>query len=166
MMEYLLRFKVILERLEQAGLKAKPGNCQYVKNKMAYLGHIISEVKVQPQQNKIDAVEGFPQPRTFKQIQSFLGLAGYYRSHIPNFAKLASPLTELTRKKHPFIWKDKCEKSFQEFKTKLTSYPVMQLVDWKKNLFLTTDASNYAIGAVLEQEFDWKRLPIAYASWK
>ena len=52
---------------------------------------------MQPQHNKIDAVEGFPQPRTVKQMQSFLGLAGYYRCHIPKFAKLARPLTELTK---------------------------------------------------------------------
>ena len=86
---------------------------------------------MQPQQNKIDAVEGFPQTRTVKQVQSFLGLAGYYRHHIPNFAKLARPLTELTKKKNLFtcIWTDKCERSHQELKTKLTIYPVLQLID-------------------------------------
>ena len=99
-------------------------------------------------------------PRTPTDIRSFLGLTGYYWRFIENFARIAAPLTTLTRKNAKFIWSDKCEVSFNELKRKLTSTPVLTVPNGNEGLTVYTDAYREGLGAVLMQ--DGK--VIAYAS--
>ena len=88
-------------------------------------------------------------PKSVTEVCSFLGLAGYYRRFIPQFAKIAAPLTNLTRKNHPFAWSLREGEAFQQLKDALLQAPVLQLADSIREFILTTDASNFAIGAVL-----------------
>jgi len=96
------------------------------------------------------------------EIQSFVGLAGYYRRFIEGFSKIVAPLTQLTRKDHPFAWTDRCEESFRELKQRLTSAPALIIPDVSKPFEVYCDASHQGLGCVLMQE----RKVVAYASRK
>ena len=83
-------------------------------------------VFVDPQ--KIEAIVNLKPPSNVIEIQSFLGLAGYYRNFVEGFSKLAAHLTKLTRKEEKFVWSDACHQSFDELKRKLTLAPDLTLL--------------------------------------
>jgi hypothetical protein len=85
------------------------------------------------------------------KIRSFLSLAGYYRRFIENFSKIAKPMIELLKGNTPYVWSDKCEASFQELKTRLTTTPVLTLPDASKDFVVYCDASRLGLGCVLMQ---------------
>jgi len=99
-------------------------------------------------------------PSSATEIQSFLGLAGYYRRFVEGFSYIASPLTKLTQKGAPFRWSDECEESFQKLKTALTTAPVLVLPSASSSYTVYCDASRIGIRCVLMQE----GRVIAYAS--
>ena len=105
-------------------------------------------------------------PMNVSEVRSFLGLARYYRRFIKNFAKIAAPLTNLTKKNHPFAWSLREGEAFNKLKTVLQNAPVLQLADQQKDYIVTTDASDYAMGAVLSQVWDDGEHPIAFESRK
>ena len=99
-------------------------------------------------------------------MQSFLGLAGYYRRFIPQFARIAAPLTDLTKKTSPWRWSLREGEAFNALKQALLSAPVLQLADVDKEYIVTCDASDFAVGAVLSQNHDDGEHPVAYESRK
>ena len=103
-----------------------------------------------------------------KQVRSFLGLIGFYRRYIPNFAAIAVPLTDLTKKGQPnvVVWEDSQEKAFMNLKDHLLHDPVLRLPVIERPFILRTDASNEGLGAVLLQEHEGMKFPVAYASRK
>ncbi|KAM2191797.1 hypothetical protein EV2_028319 [Malus domestica] len=105
-------------------------------------------------------MENWEQPRTVTEVQSFLGLAGYYRWFVKDFSVIALPLTRLTRKEVKFEWDDNCEQSFQQLKYYLTYAPVLALLDDNGNFEIYSDASLNGLGCVLMQH----GRVIAYAS--
>jgi ribonuclease HI len=107
-------------------------------------------VAVDPE--KIEAVSEWQQPKNVTDIRSFLGLAGYYRRFIENFSKIAKPMTELLKNNVSFIWSPKCEASFQELKSRLTTTPVLTLPDIQKDFIVYYDASRQGLGCVLMQD--------------
>ncbi|KAL0540965.1 hypothetical protein IC582_020991 [Cucumis melo] len=109
---------------------------------------------------KIEAVTNWPRPSTVSEIQSFLGLAGYYRRFVEDSSRIASPLTQLTRKGTPFVWSPACESSFQELKQKLVTAPVLTVPDGSVNFVIYSDASKKGLGSVLMQQGK----VVAYAS--
>ena len=126
-------------------------------------------------QNKIQAINEWPQPRTIHHIRQFLGLAGYYRRFIKGFSQIAAPLSNLlkvgeaaTKVKNRLIsWNTTCQLSFDRLKAALTSAPVLQQVDPQKPFVIETDASDFAIGScLLQQAEDGKLHPVAYESRK
>jgi hypothetical protein len=119
---------------------------------------------VRPDEKRIEAVRDFPEPRTTRELKGFLGLAGYYRRFIPDFSRVAKPLTMLLKKNTPYNWDDKTENYFVTLKGLLTTEPLLQYLDFTRPFVLTTDASNDAIGAVLSQGPIGRDLPIAYGS--
>ena len=100
-----------------------------------------------------------------KSLQSFLGLASYYRRFIPCFSAIGQLLHALTRKDAPFVWTGSCDQAFNRLKKLLTSAPILTYPDFQKEFFLETDASGAGLGAVLTQvQEDGLHRPIAYAS--
>ena len=119
-----------------------------------------------PDQSKVQAVRDWKIPETVHDIRSFLGLAGYYRRFIPQFARIAAPLTELTKKTVPWRWSLSEGEAFNALKDALLSAPVLQLADAKKEYTVTCDASDHAVGAVLSQKYEDGEHPVAYESRK
>lgn len=162
--EHIMRLTDVFKRLRKANLKIQPDKCEFLRKEVAYLGHLITKDGVKPNPQKIDCILNFPQPQNQKDIKSFLGLAGYYRRFIPNFAKITKPLTKLLQKDQPFNFDSDCIKSLEELKKALTSTPILIYPNFDEPFVLTTDASAFAIGAVLSQGPIGKDLPIGYAS--
>ena len=169
--EHLIHLQKVAQRLRESGLRLKPSKCMFATNQIEYLGHTLTTKGVKPNESNIQAVAEFPQPKTIKEVRSFLGMANFYRRHIPSMATMARPLTDLTRhdkatgKPVPFIWSEECQRAFEEIKKLLISAPLLHPPDWEKQFYLWTDASLTGFGCVLEQEdADGKRVPVAYAS--
>jgi len=112
----------------------------------------------------VQAIQNWPTPSNATQVRSFLGLANYYRRFIQDFAHIAAPLNELTRKDQTFVWLPRHQAAFDRLKAALTSAPVLALPDFTRPFEIHTDASGVAIGAVLSQEAEQGSRPIAYFS--
>ena len=103
--EHLKHVEKVLQQLKQAGFRLKPSKCTFATTEIQYLGHTLTPVGVKPNDSKITAVKDFPRPQNVKQVKSFLGLANFYRRHIPGMAAISRPLTDLTRKNSTeFVW--------------------------------------------------------------
>ena len=118
---------------------------------MKHLGHIIGGGQLRPDPEKLDAIQSYPRPITKSQVNSFIGLASYYRKFVPNFATIATPLTNLVRKKQPeqVQWTPDCETAFEQLKANLTHSPVLKVPEVNKPYIIYTDASDVGLGAVL-----------------
>jgi hypothetical protein len=157
--------ETILRLLREHKLYAKPSKCEFVKEEIQFLGHVISAQGITPDPEKLTAIDEWPPLRNVKQVQSFLGLANFYRRFVPAFATTAKPLTILLQKGIDFRWTDTEQTSFDAIKHLLTSAPVLQLPDPQRPFIISTDASNYAIGAVLQQHDEHGNIhPVAFES--
>lgn len=161
---HIENLEAVFQKLRDNNLKLQPDKCEFLRTEVAYLGHIIGEDGVKPNPEKVKAVTEFPIPKNAKDIKSFLGLVSYYRRFIPEFSKIAKPLTTLLKKDIPFKWENQQQLAFDHLKHKLTSAPVLCYPDFTKPFTLTCDASNYAISAILSQGSTGQERPIAYAS--
>ncbi|KAL4153144.1 hypothetical protein QTP88_000977 [Uroleucon formosanum] len=162
--EHDKRIREVFSRLRTHNLKLQPIKCEFLRKKVIYLGHKLTEKGVQPNERKIKSVKTFPIPTTVKEIKSFLGLTGYYRNFVPDYGKIAKPITNLLRKGIEFIWTSECQEAFEKLKIILCNEPLLQYPDFEKPFIITCDASNYAVGCVLSQGVIPADLPIAYAS--
>ena len=129
-------------------------------NKVHFLGHVVSKESVSVDPAKVKAVSKWAVPANVIEIRSFLGLAGYYRRFVEGFSKIVAPLTALTRKGKKYEWIEKCDKSFQELKDRLTIAPTLILPTEDEDLVIYNDASKLGLGELLMQNGK----VIAYAS--
>ena len=164
--EHLKHLRLVFDRFREAGLKLKPTKCNFGQSRVNYLGHVITPDGLQPDPSKIKAVQEYPVPRTVKDIRAFMGLANYYRKFVKNFAKMASPLHELTTKGTKFVWTDTCQNAFDALKTALTEAPILSYPDFTQPFLLSTDASDDALGMVLGQKQNGREVVIAYGGRK
>ena len=162
--QHLERLSMVFERLRTVNLKLHPDKCQLFREEVKFLGSLVSKHGIAPDPAKIRAVENWPQPKTLTESRAFVALASYYRRHIRNFAEIARPLHELTRKDRPFHWGPPQQQAFETLKRKLTTAPVVGMPRPGGGFILDTDASDSALGAVLQQEQDGETVVIAYAS--
>ena len=100
--EHLRHLRSVLNRLKAAHLMLKPKKCHFIRQEVEYLGHIITPQGLRPNPKQVSAVVEYPVPESVTQVRQFLGLTSYYRHFIGQFAKVASPLHNLTRKDVPF----------------------------------------------------------------
>ena len=167
--EHNTALAAVLKRLQEAGLTAKPSKCHFGMDECTYLGHIVGNGHVRPEKGKVAAVEAFPVPKTKKDVRAFLGLTGYYRKFIPEYATIAAPLTELTKKEQPncLAWSSGCAEAFEALKRHLCTSPVLKCPNFERPFVLQTDASDWGVGAVLSQkDDDDNEHPVAYFSKK
>lgn len=158
--DHINKLEKIFKRLALAELKLQPQKCHFLKKEIIYLGHKCSEKGCEPDPEKTIAIQDIKEPKNVKEIQSFIGIANYYRRFIPNFAKIAIPLIKLTRKNNAFLWTEECTTAFNKLKELLVSNNVLAFPNFNKPFAISTDASNEALGAVLSQDDK----PIAFAS--
>lgn len=151
-------------------MKVQPDKSEFLKKSVEFLGYVITKDGIKPNPKKIESIEKWPEPKTVKELRSFLGLIGYYRRFVKDFAKIAKPLTNLFRgERDPssnkkITFGDTEKEAFEQLKTILTSSDILTYPSFDKKFLITTDASNYAIGAVLSQGEIGKDKPIHFAS--
>ena len=162
--EHLEHLSIIFDKLRQHKLKLKLKKCGFLKLETNYLGFVISEDGIQPDQKKVEAIRGLPAPTCVREVRSFIGMCSYYRRFIQNFSQIAEPIVALTKKYAHFKWSDIHQKAFEFLKDSLTSVPLLVYPDSKKPYTLFTDASSTCIGACLTQECDGSQKPIYYLS--
>lgn len=154
----------VLQRIGNAGLTINPDKMQVCRQSLKFLGHVISPGQCRPDEEKVRAVLDYPRPSTIKQLQAFLGLAGYYRSFIPHFSLTAHPLTVLLKKSEPWRWDERQEEAFTALKQSLAHDAVMSLPDLNRPFVVETDASGIGIAAVLLQAGPDGLQPISFIS--
>jgi hypothetical protein len=141
-------------------LYAKLSKCEFWLKEIKFLGHTISQDGVSVDREKVQEVMDWKPPTTVRQIRSFLGLAGYYRRFIPDFSRIAKPMTELLKKGVKYEWSQKCEDAFNALTQHLTTTPVLAQPDNTKPFAVYCDASGTGLGCILMQD----NRVIAYAS--
>jgi hypothetical protein len=157
---HLMHLDWVLQLLHQDHWQVKLSKCSFAKQKIAYLGHVISKDGVSTDPTKVEAVHSWPTPQNAKELRGFLGLAGYYRKFVKNFGVIARPLTNLLKKHTIFVWTDEHTLAFSLLKTALSSAPVLALPNFTRPFAIETDASRSGVGAVLLQDGH----PLAYVS--
>ena len=161
--EHLDHLRAVLELLRQHQLYGKLSKSEFGKQKVEYLGHVVSADGIDVEPRKVEAVKNWPPPTDRHTLLQFLGLANYYRRFIKGHANVAVPLTNLLKKENPWHWEKPQQTAFETIKERLTTAPTLVIPDPNQgNVELTTDASLMAVGAILSQ--DGK--PIAYYSKK
>lgn len=158
--EHIQSLKTVFQRHREVNLKVQLDKTEFLRKETNLLGHVITPNGIKANPDKIKAIQNYPIPKTLKEIRSFLGITGYYQKFIKDYAKIAKPLTAATRKGITIVHSESFVKCFETLKTLLTSDPILAYPDFNKPFTLTTDASLYALGAILSQE----GRPIAYAS--
>ncbi len=189
--EHEERLSMVLQRLQEYGLKLSPEKCKFVQSSVKCLGHVVSAEGVKTDPDKVEAVKTWPAPTTVIELKSFLGFSGYYRRFIRDYSKIARPLHDLMKLYEPIRkrrgtaqkekskeapkrpkpntdfgqnWTSKCQEAFGKLIYELTNAPTLQFADYDLPFVLHTDASTVGIGAALYQEHEGQLKPIAYAS--
>jgi hypothetical protein len=155
----------VLRRLTKYNLYLKPEKCSFDQTAIEYLGVIISAGNVHMDPAKVQGITKWPCPTKVKEIQSFLGFCNFYHHFIHNYSKIAHPLFQLTKKDMPFVWTSNTQTAFDTLIHAFTTAPILMLPNRLRPFRLITDASDFALGAILEQLDllnQWH--PIAYFS--
>lgn len=169
--------RIVMKALSDANFKIQPDKSEFFKKQVEFLGFTVSSDGIKPSQSKIVALLEYPEPTNLKELRSFLGLSSYYRRFVIDYAKLARSLTKLLKredgqgqigknlsKKYKINFNKEQRETFLKLKKTLTSEDVLIYPDFSKEFNLTTDASDYAIGAVLSQGPIGKDRPITFIS--
>ncbi|XP_061370333.1 uncharacterized protein LOC133313043 [Gastrolobium bilobum] len=159
--QHLEHLKLVLTCLKENQFLVKRSKCAFAQTEVEYLGHVVSRQGVSMDSNKIQAMVDWPPPKNIKQLRGFLGLIGYYRRFVCNYASIAAPLTDLL-KTDSFVWSNKAHTAFISLKTAMTSAPVLSLPNFSIEFIVESDASDLGVGVVLLQS----EHPIAYFSKK
>jgi hypothetical protein len=144
--------RLVLQKLRDHKLYAKLSKCEFWLKQVTFLGHVISKGGISVDPSKVQDVLSWKAPTSVSDIQSFLGLAGYYRRFIEGFSKISKPMTKLLEKDKQFKWTPACESSFQELKKRLTTALVLVMPDMEKSFSIYCDVSGQGLGCVLMQD--------------
>jgi transposase InsO family protein len=163
--EHLSRLEKVFERCRKAGLKLKPKKCDLLKKEVKFLGHVVSEEGVRTDPDKVAAIKRWKAPTNVSEVRTFIGMTSYYRKFIEGYAKIAGPLHELTKSNARFVWGEVQSQAFEALRDALLSDKILSLPDPNNREFiLDTDASDYALGAVLSQLQNEDERVMAYGS--
>ena len=162
--EHLSHIRLVFEKLKATNLSMKKSKCNFFSKEIKYLGHILSATDIRPLPSKTHAIQHMNPPMTPKQVRAFLGLVGYYRKFIQGFAKIAKPLTLLTRQQAKFEWTPDHQTAFIHLKNAIVQAPILHYPNPNKTYIVYTDASDDACGAQLSQEHEGTEFPVAFLS--
>ena len=165
--DHFQHLEMVFRRLREHGLKLKPTKCSFLQSETSYLGFRVTQDGIKPEEDKVEAIRQLQPPSSKKEIRSFIGSCSYYRKFLPNFSGVAKPLIDLTKKSTHFKWGEEHQNAFDSLKASLTQVPFLAYPDISRPFILTTDASDYCIGACLSQiNKDNVEVPIYFISHK
>jgi len=124
--ELIERLDAVFTSLREHGLKAKASKCVPFKSPIAFLGHYVSAEGIQPRTDTLDKIQNWSASHCMRDVRAFYGLASYYRRFVKDFAKIAEPLSRLTRKNNTFTWTDETQESFDRLKSALMQTPTLE----------------------------------------
>ncbi|SOV07075.1 uncharacterized protein UDID_18713 [Ustilago sp. UG-2017a] len=160
----------VLARLRQAGLYAKAEKCQFSTSQTEFLGFVVSDQGVSMDPSKTEVITNWPVPTSVHDVQVFLGFCNFYRKFIPQYSRTAYPLTQLLRKEAqstPFAWNHAAQHAFEQFRSSFSTDTILHHFDPARPIIVETDASDFAVAAILSQSFDQgTRHPITFFSKK
>ena len=163
--EHLRNLEAVMQALKEAGLTLNPSKCSFMKGQVTYCGHIISKEGLQPMASNVDAVLKAPVPTNVSQLKSFLGMANYYHSFLPNLATVSEPLHQLLRSGVDWRWTTSCGGAFEKLKSMLCKAPVLTHFDLNQPIEVHCDASPFGVGEVLSHVMaDGTERPVSYCS--
>lgn len=156
----------VLQRLREFNLPAKLEKCSFHTDTVEYLGFVVSPSGISMDPEKTAAIRDWPVPKSVRDIQSFLGFANFYRRFIDEYSQIALPLTRRTRKDTPFVWDEACQGAFDKLKAAFTTAPILAHFDPALPTIVETDASDYAVAAIISQisAEDGELHPVAFHS--
>ncbi|KAF1333225.1 polyprotein, partial [Globisporangium splendens] len=166
MKDHAQHLAMVCEVLRYEKLYARLSKCEFGMSSVHSLDHTVAAEGIQVDAKKTTAIEKYPAPTTQKTLLSFLGLAGYYRRFICDFARIALPLHRLIKKDAKWAWSSEHDHAFRVLKLALQQAPTLRLPDFDRRFTVTTDASGYCMGGVLSQKIDGFDAPIAFYSKK
>ena len=132
----------VLKRLEEKDLFLKPEKCIFNATEVDYLGFIVKPDKIEMDPTKLAGIKNWIPPKNVKSVKSFLGFGNFYRRFIGNYAEIAKPLNELTKKTKVFEWTSECQTAFENLKKKFLEKQVLTMPDPTKLFYVKSDASN------------------------
>ena len=147
-------------------LYAKLEKCQFSVQRIEFLGYVISDVGIEMDPNRTASISNWPTPTKIKELQSFLGFTNFYRMFIPNYTENIKPLLQLLKKNVPFQWSDECQASMTKLHEAFIHGDILVHADTTKPFILEADASDFALGGILSQEYDGIWRPVAFYSRK
>ena len=154
----------VLDLLREHKMHIAPAKCVWGATSLQWLGHRLEPGAISPLPARTQAIREFPAPRTVTEVRRFLGMVGWYRRFIRDYAHLALPLNLLTRGDTRFGWSGEAQMAFDRLKKALTEAPCLHIPDPRYHFVLTTDGSGTGVGAVLSQDVDGVRKPVAFFS--
>ena len=158
--KHLEQLKLVFQRCSEIGIKLNESKCKFLCDRITYIGHVITPNGVEPNPERVRAIEEMPAPTSKKDVQRFLGMVTYLARYAPNLSELTQPLRILLHKENEFVWSHEQEKAFSDIKEVLTRDALLAHFDSKKTIEIHTDASLHGLGACLIQD----SRPVAYAS--
>ena len=165
--EHMTHLQQLFERLGEHGLIVNPAKCQFGLSSITFLGHHVTPRGAVPLPARVEAVAGFPRPRTVRSLQEFLGMVNFYNRFLPHAAHLMRPMYEALRGKLPkdvLDWSSEMDIAFTAAKAALADAALLAHPSPAAPIALTTDASDYAVGAVCEQWVGGAWQPLAFFS--
>ena len=173
--EHMERLQMVFDRLRVTGLKLSPKKCNFLMERVKYVGHVVSKQGIETDPDKTERIKNWPTPKTPEEVRQFLGFCGYYRRFIRNFSQIAKPLTILMPipkdkqkgkkiAKQKWVWGTEQNEAFEKLKHLLATPPILGFPNYSMPFELHTDASGLGLGAVLYQMQEGKKRVISYAS--
>lgn len=147
--QHLQHLNIVLRKLKLAGMTIKLRKCQFFRNEVHYLGHIISSQGVMIDKIRVKSINEFPRPINIKALRAFLGLVNYDKRFCNNYSELTLPLLNLLKKNQTWKWNEVHEKAFQDIKMLYLKVTMVYHCDLNKEFYIECDSSNYAIGGCL-----------------
>ena len=163
--------ETVVRKLAENGLKISPSKCEFFKDKIEFLGHVITPEGLKPQTNKVDSIRNFPLPTTVKGLRRYVGMVNFYHTFVPHLAEILSPVTALLScprgvRDQKIKWTEESKKAFEDSKQRLSETTVLNYIIRGAETSVAVDASNYAIAGVLQQRINNEWRPISFFSRK
>lgn len=166
--EHKHHLRMLFRALEENGLVVNEDKCVFGVSQLEFLGHTVNKDGIQPVRERVQAVEGYPKPKDGKELRTFLGLINYYHRFIPHAAAVLAPLHEILKNEREFPWTSEHDKAFEEAKKALAAATLLSHPSPLEatETRLCVDASDFAVGGVLEQKVGGRWQPLSFFSRK